>query len=119
MTSHGTDRTTSRGSSSLRSLGLAVLLAAASASSLQAAAITKSGTGTDLTAGASWTGSAAPGSADVATWTSTSLGAGLTLATAKTWQGVDIQGALTDIQVTGVGLLTLSGAASSFSIGAS
>ncbi|HEX9047778.1 MAG TPA: autotransporter-associated beta strand repeat-containing protein, partial [Verrucomicrobiae bacterium] len=70
--------------------------------------ITKAGTGTDLTAGASWTGGTAPGGLDVATWSSSSLGAGLTLGSAKTWGGISITAALTDIAVTGAGPLTLT-----------
>ena len=73
----------------------------------QAAPITKAATGTDLTAGASWTGSVAPTSTGTATWDATSLGAGLTLATTQSWQGIAVTGALTDIATSGVGVLTL------------
>jgi len=68
--------------------------------------VTKGGTGTDLTAGASW-GGTAPGSSDVATWTGSSLGTGLTLGSSSTWGGISVSGALTDIGITGGGLLTL------------
>ena len=73
----------------------------------QAATVTKAATGTDLTAGANWTGSTAPGSGDVATWTSTSLGASLTLGSSTSWGGIGVTGALGGIGVTGAGPLTL------------
>ena len=72
-----------------------------------AAPITKAATGTDLAAGASWTGSTAPGSGDIATWTSTSLGASLTLDSNTTWNGIAISGSLTAISITGAGNLSL------------
>jgi len=71
-----------------------------------AATITKSATGTDLAAGASW-GGTVPGSGDIATWTSTSLGANLTLDTNTSWGGIAITGALTNVGITGTGTLTL------------
>jgi len=73
----------------------------------QAAPITKAATGTDLTAGASWTGSTTPGSSDVATWASTSLGENLTLGTSSSWSNINVTGALSSIGVTGAGTLTL------------
>ena len=73
----------------------------------QAATITKAGTGTDLTAGASWTGSTAPGSGDVASWAITSLGASLTLAGSASWSGINVVSAASAIGVTGAGPLTL------------
>ena len=73
----------------------------------QAATIIKAATGADLTAGASWTGSTAPGSGDVATWASTSLGAGLTLGSPASWGGIGVTGALGAIGVTGTDPLTL------------
>ena len=76
------------------------------ATSSQAAPVTKSATGTDLTAGASW-GGTAPGSGDVATWTGTSLGAGLTLGSSRSWSGISVAGAASAIGVTGAGTLTL------------
>lgn len=84
---------------------LAVLLSLVSGT--HAAPITKAATGTDLTAGTSWTGSTAPGSGDVATWASTSLGAGLTLGTSRSWSGISVASALSAIGVTGAGTLTL------------
>ena len=69
--------------------------------------ITKAATGTDLIAGASWTGSTAPGSGDVATWAGTSLGASLTLGSSTSWGGIGVASALTAIGVTGAGPLTL------------
>ena len=70
-------------------------------------AIVKAGTGTDLTDGGSWTGGGVPVSTSVATWESTSLGAGLTLGTSEAWNGMDVEGALSDVAITGVGTLTL------------
>ncbi|MCX6927941.1 MAG: autotransporter-associated beta strand repeat-containing protein, partial [Verrucomicrobia bacterium] len=72
----------------------------------QATPVTKAATGTDLTAGASW-GGTAPGSGDVATWASTSLGAGLTLGTSSSWGGIGVASALSDIGITGTGTLTI------------
>ena len=70
------------------------------------AQVTKAATGTDLAAGASW-GGTAPGSADVATWNSASLGTALTLDSNTSWGGIAITGALTNIGITGAGTLTL------------
>jgi len=72
----------------------------------QAASITKAATGTDLTAGASW-GGTAPGSGDIATWIGTSPGAGLTPGSAGSWSGISVTGAQSAIGVTGAGTLTL------------
>ena len=69
--------------------------------------IVKAATGTDLTAGASWGGGTAPGSSGMATWTSTSLGASLTLASSSSWGGIGVASALSAIGVTGAGALTL------------
>lgn len=71
-----------------------------------AAPIIKTATGTDLAAGASW-GGTAPGSGDVATWNSASLGTALTLDSNTSWGGIAITGALTNIGITGAGNLTL------------
>ena len=73
----------------------------------QAATITKAATGTDLTLGTSWAGTA-PGASDAATWTSTSLGAGLTLASDLTWSQIVVTNASADIAISGTGKLTLS-----------
>jgi autotransporter-associated beta strand protein len=70
------------------------------------APLTKSGTGTDLTSGASWTG-VAPTSSSTAYWNSSSLGDGLTLGTSASWGGINVAGALTSIRITGTGTLTL------------
>lgn len=89
---------------SIRSL---VLLASITISfTSQAATITKSASGTDLTDGASW-GGTAPTTTDTATWTGSSLGAGLTLSSSASWQGITATGAATDIGITGAGSLTL------------
>ena len=71
-----------------------------------AGTVTKLGTGTDLNADASWD-SVAPGSADIATWTSLSLGAGLTFEGDTSWLGISVTNALSDIDMTGAGVLTL------------
>jgi autotransporter-associated beta strand protein len=89
----------------LFSLTCAGLLAGALNANAQA--ITKAATGTDLTAGASWTGGNAPGSGNVAAWASTSLGAGLTMGSSQSWLGISAPNALTAIAVTGGGTLTL------------
>ena len=69
-----------------------------------AGVVTKASTGTDLTAGASW-GGAAPGSGDVATWNTGSLGTGLTLGTTASstasWQGINVILAANAISIVG------------------
>lgn len=72
-----------------------------------AATVTKSASGTDLTDGATSWGGAVPTSADTATWTATSLGAALTLNAAADWQGIAVTGALSNIDISGTGALTL------------
>ena len=86
------------------------LLGAGSFPSARAATATKAASGTDLNAGASWTGAATPTATDVATWNSLSLGAGLTLGANTNWLGLSASGALTDISITGAGTLTLGNA---------
>lgn len=71
-----------------------------------AAPVNKASTGTDLTAGASW-GGTAPGSGDVATWTIGSLGSALTIGSAQSWQGIDVQTATAAITTSGAGTLAL------------
>ena len=44
---------------------------------------------------------------DVATWASTSLGAGLTLGTSRSWSGISVASALSAIGITGTGTLTI------------
>ncbi len=70
--------------------------------------IIKAGTGTELTTGASWTGGNAPSPSQIAAWGTGSLGAGLTLANSITWTGLRVTNALTDIDISGAGSLTLS-----------
>ena len=70
-----------------------------------AAASTKSATGTDLTVLAAW--DAVPTSADIATWATGSLGAGLTAASNVSWAGINISDAATNVGITGAGSLTL------------
>ncbi len=86
--------------------GVLTALLALAPSAAPAATIIKAATGTDLTAGASW-GGTAPGSGDVATWTGSSLGAGLTLGTSSSWGGISVTSAVSAIGVTGAGTLTL------------
>lgn len=92
---------------SLPAAGLIAALLALAPCAALAAPITKAATGTDLTAGASWTGGNAPDSGNVATWTGTSLGAGLTLGTSKSWSGISVAGAVSAIDITGAGTLTI------------
>ena len=96
---------------------VAALLALMPAAGTRAATITKAATGTDLTAGASW-GGTAPGSADVATWASTSLGAGLTVGSAGSWSGISVASALSAIDITGAGTLTLGAGGFDMSVSA-
>ncbi|MEI6233951.1 MAG: autotransporter-associated beta strand repeat-containing protein, partial [Planctomycetota bacterium] len=97
--------------STFRTLLLAVFCAAlmvlCASPSAQAATVTKDAAGTDLTAGASW-GGTAPTAADAATWGSTSLGAGLTLATSSSWGSISVLSPSTNITITGAGTLTLT-----------
>jgi autotransporter-associated beta strand protein len=72
-----------------------------------AAAVTKANTGTDLNDPASWIGGATPTWTDVATWSGTALGAGLTLASNTSWLGLSVAGAASEIGITGAGTLTL------------
>ena len=71
-------------------LGTALVMAF-SATASHAATRTKSATGRDLTDPAAW--DALPTSSDIATWTTNSLGAGLTAATSVSWGGIAISGA--------------------------
>jgi autotransporter-associated beta strand protein len=88
-----------------RTLVAAAMLAAGTFS--QAADIPKAATGTDLSTGASWTGGNPPTAADTALWQPGSLGNGLTLATPASWGGIQINGALSDVGISGIGALTL------------
>ncbi len=69
--------------------------------------ITKDPAGTDLNAGASWLGGVVPDSGTVAVWDSSSLGAGLSLASDKAWYGIAATNAAPDINIAGAGKLTL------------
>ncbi len=91
---------------SLRRLALVAPLALTFTLTAPAATVTKAPTGTDLTDGASWSGTA-PTATDTATWTATSLGAGLTLGSAASWQGIAVSAAASNIDITGAGALTL------------
>jgi autotransporter-associated beta strand protein len=79
----------------------------------RAATATKAGTGTDLTGATAgvWSGGSgangSPTNSDTATWISTSLGAGLTLGSPASWGGISVSGALTAIDISGPGSLTL------------
>lgn len=93
-------------------------LAAASAVSIvlagtsaQAATITKAATGTDLTLGTSW-GGTAPGSADVATWAAGSLTGSQTVGSAVNWGSMSLSGNTAAVSITGSDItLAASGAA--------
>ena len=69
--------------------------------------VVKAATNTDLTAGVSWTGGIPPIAGNIAGWTNTSLGAGLTMNSAISWGGVSVAGAASDIAISGSGPLTL------------
>ncbi|MBN8460759.1 MAG: autotransporter-associated beta strand repeat-containing protein [Verrucomicrobia bacterium] len=86
---------------------LALPIVVALGGSAMAQTINKGTTGTDLTAGASWVGGSAPGSGNVATWVTGSLGGALTIGSAQSWQGIDIQAATAAIATSGAGTLTL------------
>lgn len=74
-----------------------------------AGTINKAASGTDLAAGASWTGGVAPGSGDVATWVTGSLGGALTMSTGPSWGGIAMTAATADpvIAAPGSGTFTL------------
>ncbi len=75
----------------------------------KAASVVKASTGTDLTDGASW-GGTAPTPSDIATWTggaTPSLGGSSTLGSDTQWQGIAITGASSDVSISGAGTLTL------------
>jgi len=73
----------------------------------------KQSTGTNLsgTGAGVWTGgggsNGVPASTDVAAWTGSSLGAGLTLSSSASWNAISITGAASDISIGGSGQLTL------------
>jgi autotransporter-associated beta strand protein len=89
-----------------RRLALLAPLALTLTLSVHAAPVTKAPTGTDLNDDTSW-GGTAPTADDTATWTGTSLGAGLTLGTDAVWQGIVVTGAASAIDLSGAGALTL------------
>jgi autotransporter-associated beta strand protein len=69
--------------------------------------VIKAATGTDLTEGASWTGGIPPMTGNIATWTNTSLGAGLTMNSPISWSGIGVAGATSNVSISGSGPLTL------------
>jgi len=69
--------------------------------------VVKAATNTDLTAGTSWTGGIPPIAGNLACWTNTSLGAGLTMNSPISWGGIRVVGAASDIAISGSGPLTL------------
>lgn len=97
---------------------LLVLCFLGTTSNISAATATKQASGTDLTGVTVgvWSGGSgangAPTSADTATWTSTSLGSGLTLGTSATWGAMTVSGAAGAIDISGAGTLTLGTTAS-------
>ena len=92
-----------------RIITVLLLAAMSSAPSAFAANLTKAATGTDLTAGASWSGAAAPGTSDVALWDTGSLGTGLTLNSGTaSWSGIKLNSGATDpVNIGSGGTLTL------------
>ena len=96
-------RASVRGNGGTDSRGKVLLLSNVKAG----AAIIKGDTGTALADGASWTGGNAPTSGEIASWSASSLGAGLTLGSPVSWQGMAVTGAASDITITGPGTLTL------------
>jgi len=94
-----------------KTLLLPVMLALGICSATAATAI-KSGTGTDLTGVTTgvWSGgggaNGSPTNTDIATWNTSSLGAGLTLAASRPWAGISVSSAATDIIISGAGTLT-------------
>lgn len=69
----------------------------------------KAASGTNLAAGASWTGGTAPISSTGAQWNSTSLGGALTLGSNQTWGLMDVQGATSNLSISGSQLTLASG----------
>ncbi|MEY3896365.1 MAG: hypothetical protein RLZZ214_1885 [Verrucomicrobiota bacterium] len=74
---------------------------------IHAATVTKADTGSSLNDAASWVAASTPTVADTATWGATSLSSGLTLSSGASWLSIDALGALTDIDISGAGALTL------------
>lgn len=101
------------GAAHLPRLFLLITILITSLSSAWSATATKTGTGTDLTGATAgvWAGGSGPNgsptSDDIATWTSASVGAGLTLDTDSAWGGINVSGALTAIDIIGAGKVTL------------
>ncbi len=81
-------------------------------SAAQAAIAVKQSTGTDLTGTTAgvWVGGSgpngSPAATDIASWTNSSLGAGLTLEASESWGGISVSNALSDIYLSGTGTLT-------------
>jgi autotransporter-associated beta strand protein len=83
---------------------LAAVVFGVGSPALFAGTITKQTTGTDLTAGASWVNSVAPGTNDVATWDTGSLGTGLSLNSGTPgWLGIKVNAGASDPMVIGSG----------------
>ena len=77
------------------------------ASSSGGGPVIKAATGVDLTTGPSWTGGIPPNAGNIACWTNTSLGAGLTVNGGISWGGISVAKAASDITISGTGPLTL------------
>lgn len=94
------------------------IVVSASGSAL-AQAINKHSAGTDLTVVAAWGAGSGPvpTSTNVATWVTGSLGGSLTIGSAQSWQGIDIQGANAAITTSGAGTLTLGSSGINISSG--
>lgn len=91
---------------SLPALRVALAAWVLTAPSLRAGEILKADAGAELTDPASWIG-AVPSADDTAVWNPASLGAGLTLGADASWGGMRVEGALSDIDISGPGTLTL------------
>ncbi|WP_035613150.1 autotransporter-associated beta strand repeat-containing protein [Haloferula sp. BvORR071] len=86
----------------------ALLMAALAYSSASAAVIQKANNATDLNLAGSWTGGVVPGSADVASWSSTVTGANsVNLGADLSWTGIQIANPGGAVTVAGANTLTL------------
>jgi len=86
------------------------IIAATSASAFAAAIIKGNNTtGTDLTLGSAWNGGNAPGTGDVATWSSTSDVAAQTVNSDVTWNSINLTSGLAGaLNISGTGAINLS-----------
>ncbi len=90
---------------------LCTAIVAATSASAFAVAINKGNntTSTDLTLGSAWSGGTAPGSGDVATWSSTSDVAAQAVNSDVTWNSINLTSGLAGaINISGTGVINLS-----------